>query len=376
MVEKLAEKVSADKVKSGFIDCDIHNQVPSDEALKPYMSARWWKHHQMVGPLGYYPFADGYLYPKGNPDGRRMDSYPPSGLPPGGDLDFMREQLLDPLNVEYGILNCLYGEQGYLNGEYGAALARAVNDWQIAEWLEREPRLKASIVVPYECPELAVEEIDRVGEHPGFAQILLLVRTSEPLGRRKYWKIYEAAERHGLPVGIHFAGVGGNAITSSGWPSYYIEEHTGMAQAFQSQVTSLVCEGVFEQFPGLRVVLVEGGFAWLPPLMWRLDKHWKRLKDEVPHLKRLPSEYIKEHIWLTTQPMEEPSDPRHLLKVIDHLDSGDKLMFATDYPHWDYDEPDRAFPVRLPDDLKRKVFSENARSLYRLGESEERQTNG
>ena len=48
----------------------------------------------------------------------------------------------------------------------------------------------------------------------------------------------------------------------------------------ETLVTSLVVEGVFEQIPNLQVVLVEGGFAWLPALCWRLDKHWKRLRPK------------------------------------------------------------------------------------------------
>ena len=56
-------------------------------------------------------------------------------------------------------------------------------------------------------------------------------------------------------------------------------------QTMQTLVTSLVCEGVFEHIPNLKIVLVEGGFAWLPALCWRLDKHWKRLKAEVPLLR-------------------------------------------------------------------------------------------
>ncbi len=113
-------------------------------------------------------------------------------------------------------------------------------------------------------------------------------------------------------------------------------------------------------------MLLEGGWAWLPALMWRLDKVYKRLHDEVPHLKRLPSEYIHEHIWTTTQPMEEPHNPEHLLQVIEHLGSDDMLMFSTDYPHWDFDDPNRAFPVRLPEDLKRKIFHDNAKALYKF----------
>lgn len=364
MTEIVAQKERQGKLKTSFIDCDIHNMVPSDGALKPYLSERWQKHQELIGYRGHHGFVQGLPYPKGDLEGFRGDAWPPSGARPGSDLGFMRKQFLDELPIEYGILNCLYklGEQR--NEEYGAALARAVNDWQITEWLDKEPRLRASMSVFYENAELAAAEIDRVADHPGFVQVVLLPRTKEPLGKRRYWKMYEAAERHNLPIGIHFAGFGGNPTTSSGWPSYYIEDHTVMSMAFQSHVISLVFEGVFERFPNLRVVLMEGGFAWLPPLMWRMDKHWKRLRDEVPHLKRPPSEYIREHIWATTQPMEEPPNPKHLLRTIEHLE--DRLMFATDYPHWDYDDPDRAFQVRLPADLKRKIFSENARALYRF----------
>ena len=353
-----------------FIDCDIHNAVPSNDALKPYLPKRWQNYMDMIGLRTYHGFVQNIPYPKGNPGGTRADAWPPSGLFPGADLDFMREQHLDASNLELGILNCLFRAGEQLNDEYGAALSRAINDWQIDQWLEKEPRLRASIVIPYENAEFAVEEINRLAEHPGFVQILLLPRTREPLGRRKYWKIYEAAEKHRLPVGIHFAGLGGNAITSHGFPSFYIEDHTVMSQAFQCQVISLVLEGVFEQFPGLKVVLVEGGFAWLPSLMWRMDKHWKRLKEEVPFLTRKPSEYIQNNMYVTTQPMEEPPKSEYLLQVIEQLGSEQMLMFATDYPHWDYDDPERAFPAKFPDALKRKIFYDNALSVYRFAAKE------
>ena len=362
MHETSGDKTFPGQAAAGIIDCDVHNNVPSIEAIYPHLPDRWRDYLIEHGVSSIEP----NYYPRGAPLSARPGSRPPSGAPPGSDLGLLREQLLDPWEVQCAILNCLYGVQMLYNDDWAAAMARAVNNWQIAEWLEKDPRLRASIVVPYENADFAAAEIERVSDHPGFVQILLLVRTREPLGRRKYWRMYEAAEHYGLPVGIHFGGMGGNPITSSGWPSYYIEDHTTMSQAFQSQVISLVSEGVLERFPDLRVVMIEGGFAWLPPLMWRLDKHWKRLRDEVPHLKRLPSEYVKEHIWLTTQPMEEPTNPKHLLQVIEHLGSEEKLMFSTDYPHWDYDDPNRAFPIRLPPDLKQKIFSENARALYRF----------
>ena len=162
---------------------------------------------------------------------------------------------------------------------------------------------------------------------------------------------------------MHFGG-GGNPVTATGWPSYYIEDHTGMAQSFEAQVLSMVCEGLFVDFPGLQVALIEGGFAWLPALMWRFDKNFRGLRQEVPWLTKLPSEYIREHFRATTQPMEEPENPEHLLQIIDMIGREDFLMFATDYPHWDFDSPDRAIPASIKAEQRDGIMFKTALEFY------------
>ena len=354
------ENMTPKRSKFPIVDCDIHNAVPPG-GLQPYLSKRWQEHHKNFGLRG----RPGGYYPRALPHAARHDAWPPSGVRPGADLGFLQQQLLDAWDIEYGVLNPLISVAEELNIEYGAALAQAVNEWQVAEWLEPEPRLRASIVVPYEDGELAAAEIHRCGPNPGFVQILLIARSKDPLGNRKYWKIYEAAEEYNLPIGIHFGGIAG-PITGAGWPSYYIEDHGGMPQAFHTQVNSYVCEGIFERFPTLKVVLIEGGFAWLPPLIWRLDATWKKMRSEVPALKRKPSEYIRDHFWLSTQPMEEPPKREYFEQLLEQMDMNDKLMFATDYPHWDFDAPDRALPSFLKPELRRKILSDNARALYQF----------
>lgn len=356
----------ATQVATGLVDCDIHNYPASEAVLRPYLSERWRRHLERFGGRNRHGLAQGYPYPKSAPQAARVDAWPPAG-PPGSSLAFMREQLLDPLGVSVGILNCLHAGANQLDAELGAALCQAVNEWQVAEWLEPEPRLRASIVMPFDAGDLAAAEIDRAGGKAGFVQALMLVRTLEPMGRRRYWPIYEACERHGLPLGMHFGGYGGHPISSSGWPSFYLEDHTAMAMAFQTQLVSLVFEGVFERFPGLRVVCIEGGVAWLPPLVWRMDRLFEQMREEVPELRRRPSEYVREQVWLTTQPVEEPDRPEQLIQVFERIGQ-DRLLFATDYPHWDYDDPARAFPAPLPDALRRRVYGGNARELYGLPE--------
>ena len=139
-----------------------------------------------------------------------------------------------------------------------------------------------------------------------------------------------------------------------------------MTQVFQAQVISLVAEGVFNQFPDLRVVLIESGFTWLPAVMWRIDKEWRGLRNNTPWVKRPPSEYMRKHIRFTLQPIDAPPTPRQLLQIIGQLESDEMLMFSTDYPHWQFNTPNEAFPEELPGSLARKILHENARAFYQF----------
>eukprot|EP01037_Dinobryon_pediforme_P002126 gene2126-2163_t len=350
--------------RMAIADCDIHHSPRDFKLVHKYLAKRWCDHLEIFGQRSRQGNASGPQYPKGQPDASRRDAWPPVGGRPGSDLDFMRSHLLDANGIELGILNMIRPHPGgFSNIELSVAVARALNEWQVAEWTQREKRLKASLVVPYEDPVAAAREIEHWAGHPDIVQILLLSRTQQPLGAQRYWPIYEAAEAAGLPVGVHAFGNGGQPVTSTGWPSFYIEDMIGHSQSCQSMLTSFVMEGVFERFPKLKLVLIEAGFAWLPPLAWRMDRTYKALHAEVPHLKRLPSEYIRDHVWLTTQPMEEPEPRAHLRDTIEWI-GWDRLLFATDYPHWDYDDPATCLGLQVSKAEREAFFMGNAASLY------------
>ncbi len=350
-----------------IVDCDIHPQAARPDELHAFLPERWRDYMKTYGGFFRQPLSDTLSHPRMAPDVARADAWPPGGKPPGSDLAFMRAQHLDPNNVEHGMLMPLNrGPGNQRNLEFGAALAGAVNDWQIANWIERDARLHGSIVITQEHAPFAIAEIEKRAGDRRFSQIMMPPKSLEPQGRRRYWPIYEAAQAHGLPIALHVGGINGYPATASGSPSYYIEEHHSNVTAMQSLITSMVIEGVFEQFPRLKIVLVEGGIAWLPALKWRLDKHWKRLKSEAPHLKRAPSEYIHDHFWLTTQPLDEPDDAGDLAEAFELVGCG-RIMFSTDYPHWDFDAP--AFvadKLKLSDDKMARIMGGNARELYGL----------
>ena len=348
------------------VDCDIHPGLRSVHDLLPFLSQRWKTHLLSYGNHFRQPFTSTTPYPRSAPLLARRDAWPPGGGPPGSDLGFMRAQHLDPLGIAHGVLQVLDMLAFCQNNlEFGAAVATAINDWQVEAWCRPEPRLKASAVVPQEDIAAALAEIERRAGDRHFVQINLCPRGNEPLGRRRYWPIYQAAAAAGLPVGIHVGGYGPHAPTGSGWPSFYTEEHHSNAHTMQGQLASLVIEGVCERFPGLRFVFIEGGFGWVPAQCWRMDKLWERFRDEVPHVRRPPSEYVRAHFWFTTQPIEEPERPRHLRQIIDWI-GWDRLLFSTDYPHWDFDDPRQAFKIALSDAEKQAIFNRNATKLYGL----------
>ena len=196
-----------------------------------------------------------------------------------------------------------------------------------------------------------------------FVQVFLPARSTEPYGNRRFWPIFKAAAKHDLVVCIHFGGIAGIPPTSSGWPSYYMEEYVGMSTIFQSQVNSIVVSGLFEEYPNLRINLAEGGFSWVPTVMWQVDKRWKGLRRDIPWVKKPPSDYIREHMRATIQPADLPPCAEELAHLVDFIGSDDFLLYATDFPHEHTTHPDEVVAM-LPEAMRAKVLSESARAFF------------
>jgi predicted TIM-barrel fold metal-dependent hydrolase len=366
-----SRRIESQMLPTGPIDCDIHPAVPGLAALMPHLPEPW---AEILTQRGMHEL-DSTAYPANapitaRPDWRSKESisgrvYQNSAeVKAGINLQELTTQALDPWQTSVAICNCLYGAYLVHSEDMAAAIAQAINGWLAREWLDREPRLRASIVLPLQSPELSVAEIERWAGDRRFVQVLLPVLTDEPLGRRRYWPIYEAAERHGLAVGIHAGSMYRHPPTVIGWPTYYTEDYVAQAQAFQGALASLICEGVFDRFPTLKVVLIESGFTWMPASIWRLNKYWQGLRWEVPWLKRRPSEVVEEHVRFTLQPVDGPPHPDQLGRFMDHMGSDRLLLFSTDYPHWQFDGTD-AVPEGLSPDLVKKIGRDNPLETYK-----------
>ncbi len=346
--------------KLSLIDTDVHHQWRHFDEVARHLP-RFWRETGLSMPAG-----SGWSNPHGV---NRRDAAPDDGGPAGSSVAKLCEHHIDKFGIDYAVLqpgNAL-GLCVHPNTDYAAALATAVNTWQAEAWWDADPRFLGSIVIAPQHPATAVEEIKRWANHPKVCEIYMSSATRIPLGDKHYWPIYEAACEAGLPLAVHPGkeGSGISGISMAGHPSTYLEWHTNLSQNYMGQVASLVLQGVFEQFPTFKFIAVEGGFGWLPHLMWRMDKNWKALRFTVPWLKRAPSEYIIEHVRLTTQPIEEPESDDHLRAIFEMIHAEKTLMFSSDYPHWDNDSPAKALP-RLDDALRERILWQNAAELFGL----------
>ncbi len=330
------------------------------KVLLPYLDD-YWREQVIMRQIDRLDFSI-TSYPPNAPLSGRPDWRPEEG-PPGSDLDLLRTKALDAFGSRFAIVNCLYGAQMLFSEDMAAAFCGAVNDWIAKEWLDAEPRLRASIMVPAQNPELAAEEIERrAGDHR-FVQVLLLAGMDMPAGRRIYWPIYRAAEKYGLPVGIHAGSMYRHAPNANGWSSFYLEDYVSNSQAFAAQLASLVSEGVFSKFPALKVVLIESGYTWLPSFAWKFNKTWRGVRAEVPWVTKPPFDVIRDHVRFTIQPTDAPPDPALVADIIDQIGSDKVLLFASDFPHWHF-TGEEVLPDGLNADLVRKILVDNPLDTY------------
>ncbi len=345
------------------VDSDVH-PVPRPGAMleyfpEPQRSQMLRKAHPIGETITYD--APDYFYAQA----MRVDSFPADGGFPGSDPDLAFRQVILEAGCDIGILEPLAG------GTHAAAVA--LNRWQDAVWLSSEgnwhQRWRGSISVSIEEPEDGAREIELWAGHPYLSQILIKAEPRPSWGDPRYDPIWEAATRHDIPVSCHLGrGLYDNLpIPPVGLPSYNHDFMVTYSLLAANQVMSLIFDGVFDRFPTLRIVLVEHAFTWILPLMWRMDAI-QAARGSESGLRRKPSDYVKDHIRFTTQPLDYPEDRTELTRAIEWMAGGKILLFSSDYPHWTFDDP-RWLVKHLPESARENIMFKNGIETYHLPET-------
>jgi len=311
-----------------LVDTDIHLTVPLEELAEyvdsPHREYLLSDSVQMKSP-GWDPTMAGKI--------EERDLLSPEQI---------EEELCGELHVDHPLLNSFVNLSRLSQHDTAVHLQRAVNDHLLDQFLD-DHDYKGLATVQTQTPEAAAEEIDRIADEDGIVGVFLpTTGPSPPLGDPEYDIMYEAMEDNGLPPVYHGATNSGFDV---GFPKQnaefqkFAEAHINAHLWSQTMtVTSTMVNGLPEKFPELDFVFLEAGLAWVPYMMFRLNKELAMRRSEAPLLEKQPEEYIRESYYFASQPIGEPMNPSHMQDIIDMI-GAESLLFASDYPHWDFDHP-------------------------------------
>ncbi len=242
-------------------------------------------------------------------------------------------------------------------------VANAYIDYMLGNFLGKYPEFLTLAYVPTNDPSKAVELLDRVASEKGIAGLMIPGQAQTLGGSDRLDSIYELAQNKGLPVCFH-GGRSGFHDTYKGME--FVGAHAlSFPLSVIRHLTSIVLSGVPVRFPRLRFVFMEGGVTWIPWLYNRLDDEYVKRRIEAPLLEKLPSEYMKE-FYYTSQPLEQ-CHPEMLEPIFNMMDFENHLLYASDYPHWDFDVPSVIYDLPfLSESAKKKILGENARKVFKL----------
>jgi len=252
------------------------------------------------------------------------------------------------------------------DGEWAVRLSRAYNTMLHKEFTSQSPRLRGVALLPLQDPAAAARELERCVGELGFVGAMLSADSYYLLGHARFDPIYATAQRLKVPVAVHAAGTDTNAVGHEPFPKF-IQAHTcSHAFAQMRQITSMMFDGVPVRFPELSIAYFEAGSGWIPYFLQRMDEEFeKRGAAEAKLLTEPPTATVKSHPIYFSCEADEPLLPQAVAYV-----GADRIMYASDFPHWDNSYPksvkelsDRA---DLSDADRRAILAATARKFYRL----------
>ena len=280
----------------------------------------------------------------------------------------LTRRAMDAMGIDYTILfpGPMLGLGLHPMVDVEVAVARAYARWITEVVCPADSGIKTMLYLPFNHPAQSLRLVEEFADRRGVVGFLVTSVRYKAIHDDAYMPLYAAIERSGLPLGVH--GSFNYHDRSLELLNRFISVHAlGFPFFTMIHLTNWIINGMPERFPGLKTVWIEGGLAYLPFLMQRLDHEYMMRSSEAPLLRKPPSEYIRE-CYFTSQPLEVPTHSLEPLKVaFDLINAETQLLFASDYPHWDFDLPSRVYDLPfLSDEAKRRILGKNAMELFRF----------
>jgi predicted TIM-barrel fold metal-dependent hydrolase len=248
--------------------------------------------------------------------------------------------------------------------ETEVVIGNAFNKWLTEEILPQDSRIKAMLYLPFNHPEACVKTVEMYADNPGIIGYSVTSTRFRAVNHDSYMPLYSAIQASGKPLGFHSGFHWGDQSMQQ--CNRFISMHSISFVYYNLiHLTNWIINGLPERFPKLNVLWIESGLAWVPFLMQRLDSEYMMRSSEAPLLKRRPSEYIAE-MYFTSQPLER-SNLKLTEAAFDAINAKTQLLFASDWPHWDFDLPNSITSLPfLNEQAKRNILGLNAARLFNL----------
>jgi 2,3-dihydroxybenzoate decarboxylase len=218
-------------------------------------------------------------------------------------------------------------------------------------------------------PDAAVVELERAVNDLGLKGPMIFAGSDGSyVDEQKFWGIYEMAEKLDVPVYIHPGSLLPDIVKPYAVYPILSGPMWGFAAATGLQAMRLIVSGVFDRYPGLKIILGHMGEG-IPYQLWRMDKHY--VSDQVMYekdapgsnLKKKPSQYFKDNFYVTTSGMCWHPVFQFVLSVL----GADRILFAADYPPESASEAARFIDaIQVGDTDKKKICHGNAERLLKL----------
>jgi uncharacterized protein len=251
------------------------------------------------------------------------------------------------------------------------AMAQAYNRWLCERILGEEPRLISMLYLPFNDPEAAYRTVQEFGHRKGVVGFMVTSPRYKPVHDNAYIKTYALLEEIGKPISFHAAyNWNDQALAMT---NRFIAVHAlGFMWFNMIHMTNWVVNGLPERFPKLKVMWIESGLTWAYSLMQRLDHSYMMRTSDCPSLKRRPSEYMRE-MYYSTQPIEI-QDMEAMKVTFRMMDAENRLLYASDYPHWDFDLPSTIYDLPfLSERAKHNILGGTAARLFKLAPRNDKQ---
>ncbi|MDO9439413.1 MAG: amidohydrolase family protein [Beijerinckiaceae bacterium] len=354
-----------------IVDCDAHHYenenfgeilpfMENDVFRQLTMSGRSKGRHSIVpGQVGYQDM------------GGRVTRYPlrnSEKTEPGRLRDAqLGERWMDAMGVDY---SCLF-PTGMLNvglhpqKEMEVELCWAYNRWLTEVVLpEHHGRFYSQLALPISDPDASLRQVEKFGHCKGVTGFMVTTVRTLPVHDNSLMKVYRAIEERGLSLAFHSGPNWGEPVFK-GCNRFLSVHALGFSFYNILHCTNWVINGMGERFPKMPVIWIEAGLAWIPFLMQRLDHEYMMRPSEAPLLKKKPSDYMRD-MFYSSQPMEI-QDMDALECTFRMINAETQLLYASDYPHWDFDLPSTIWDLPfLSEKAKHNIVGGTAARLFKL----------